>query len=57
MKKGEVQLNHVASRDQAADIFTKALPTELFNNCKMKLGIKDGRDLSLREDFVEIKLK
>ncbi|GKB52045.1 retrovirus-related pol polyprotein from transposon TNT 1-94 [Tanacetum coccineum] len=53
----EVQLNHVASRDQVADIFTKALPTELFNNFKLMLEMKDGRDLSLREDFVNDKLK
>ncbi|GJW86882.1 retrovirus-related pol polyprotein from transposon TNT 1-94 [Tanacetum coccineum] len=42
IRNGEVQLIHVASRDQVADIFTKALPTELFNYFKMKLGIKDG---------------
>jgi hypothetical protein len=55
VKKGEVQMSHVASRDQAADIFTKALSTELFNNCKMKIEMKDRRDLSLR--VVENKLK
>ncbi|KAJ1691007.1 hypothetical protein LUZ63_015162 [Rhynchospora breviuscula] len=52
IKNGDVQMSHVASRDQAADIFTKALPTELFKNCKTKIGMKDGRDLSLREEFV-----
>nr|GEV43790.1 hypothetical protein [Tanacetum cinerariifolium] len=56
VRKKEAQLIHVASRDQVADIFTKALPTELFNNFKLMLGMKDGGDLSLREDFVN-KLK
>ncbi|GJU66865.1 retrovirus-related pol polyprotein from transposon TNT 1-94 [Tanacetum coccineum] len=42
VKNREVQLIHVASRDQVADIFTKALPTKLFNYFKMKLGMKDG---------------
>ncbi|KAJ3703208.1 hypothetical protein LUZ61_006913 [Rhynchospora tenuis] len=54
IKNGEVQMRHVASRDQAADIFTKALPTELFNNCKTRIGMKDGKNLSLREEFVHV---
>ncbi|GKD74494.1 hypothetical protein Tco_1332776, partial [Tanacetum coccineum] len=57
IRNGEVQLTHVATRDQVADIFTKALPAELFNDFKIMLGMKDGRDLSLREDFVDDKLK
>lgn len=52
IKNREVQLNYVMSRDQAADIFTKALPAELFNLCKQKMGMKDARNLSLREEFV-----
>ncbi|GJU97084.1 hypothetical protein Tco_1326355 [Tanacetum coccineum] len=44
IRNKEVQLNHVMSRDQAADIFTKALPAELFNLCKQKMGMKDARD-------------
>ncbi|GJV97012.1 retrovirus-related pol polyprotein from transposon TNT 1-94 [Tanacetum coccineum] len=52
IRNRDVQLTHVMSRDQAADIFTKALPAELFNLCKQKMGMKDARDLSLREEFV-----
>ncbi|GJU33295.1 retrovirus-related pol polyprotein from transposon TNT 1-94 [Tanacetum coccineum] len=52
MGNRDVQLTHVMSRDQAADIFTKALPAELFNLCKQKMGMKDARDVSLREEFV-----
>nr|GEW30017.1 retrovirus-related Pol polyprotein from transposon TNT 1-94 [Tanacetum cinerariifolium] len=48
----DVQLTHVMSRDQAADIFIKALQAELFNLCKQKMGMKDERDVSLREEFV-----
>nr|GEV66526.1 hypothetical protein [Tanacetum cinerariifolium] len=57
VRNGEVQLIHVASRYQVTDIFMKALLTDLFNYFKMKLGMKDGRDLSLREEFVKDKLK
>ncbi|GJQ99145.1 retrovirus-related pol polyprotein from transposon TNT 1-94 [Tanacetum coccineum] len=52
IRNRDVQLTHVMSRDQAADIFTKALPAELFNLCKQKMGMKDARDVSLREEFV-----
>lgn len=45
VKKGSVELVHVASRDQVADIFTKPLPTVLLENCKKLLGIKDGRNI------------
>ena len=51
-KEGNVRMSHVASRDQVADIFTKSLPKELFENFKMMIGMKDGRCLSLREEFV-----
>nr|GEW86789.1 hypothetical protein [Tanacetum cinerariifolium] len=52
IRNREVQLTHVMSRDQAADIFTKALSAELFNLCKQKIGMKDARDVRLREEFV-----
>ncbi|GKA02085.1 concanavalin A-like lectin/glucanase [Tanacetum coccineum] len=54
IRNREVRLNHVMSRDEAADIFTKALPAELFNICKQKMGMKDARDLSLRKEFPEV---
>ncbi|GKE45852.1 retrovirus-related pol polyprotein from transposon TNT 1-94, partial [Tanacetum coccineum] len=38
--------------ERTADIFTKELPAELFNICKQKMGMKDARDVSLREEFV-----
>ncbi|GJT73830.1 retrovirus-related pol polyprotein from transposon TNT 1-94 [Tanacetum coccineum] len=44
IRNRDVQLTHVMSRDQAANIFTKALPAELFNLCKQKMGMKDARD-------------
>ncbi|GKC17542.1 retrovirus-related pol polyprotein from transposon TNT 1-94 [Tanacetum coccineum] len=46
IRKRDVQLTHVMSHDQAADIFTKALLAELFNFCKQKIGTKDARDVS-----------
>jgi hypothetical protein len=46
-------MSHVARHDQVADIFTKALPTELFNNYKINIKLKDGKYLSLREEFVK----
>jgi hypothetical protein len=52
-----MRLNHVASHDQVADIFTKPLSTVLLDKCKMTVGMKDERDLSLRAKFMENKLK
>ena len=57
IREGSVKLNHVASHDQVADMFTKPLPTVLLDKYKMAIGIRDGRSLSLREEFVENKLK
>ncbi|GKC23422.1 hypothetical protein Tco_1025572 [Tanacetum coccineum] len=51
LRNRDVQLTHVMSHDQAADIFTKALLAKLFNLCKKKMGMKDARDVSLREEF------
>jgi hypothetical protein len=47
----------VQSNDQAADIFTKALPKPLFENYKQMLGMMKERDLSLREDVESSKLQ
>nr|GEY24548.1 retrovirus-related Pol polyprotein from transposon TNT 1-94 [Tanacetum cinerariifolium] len=55
VRNGKVQLTLMATRDQVADIFTKAHPAELFNDFKMMLRMKDGRDLRLREDFFDDK--
>ena len=43
VKNGEVEMTHVASRDQVADIFTKPLPGELFEKFKKLLGMREGR--------------
>jgi uncharacterized spore protein YtfJ len=50
IKDEEVRVVHVQNNDQVADIFTKALPKPLFENCKQMLGMMKERDLSLRED-------
>ncbi|KAJ4788299.1 polyprotein [Rhynchospora pubera] len=42
VKDGDVELTHVASRDQVADIFTKPLGAELFNRFKKLLGMSAG---------------
>lgn len=53
VKEGNLRMIHVVSRDQVADIFTKPLPTVLLENVKMMIGMKDGKSLSLREEFVK----
>ncbi|GJZ83820.1 hypothetical protein Tco_0648993 [Tanacetum coccineum] len=53
----DMRLNHVASCDQIPNTFAKMLPTESFNNFDIIFGTKDGRDLSLKEEFVDDKLK
>ena len=50
VKMKNIRVVHVKTQDQAADIFTKALAKPLFENCKQMLGMKDIRDLKLRED-------
>jgi hypothetical protein len=41
VKNGDVEMTHMESHDQAADIFTKLLPAELFNKFKKLLGIRE----------------
>ena len=45
VKKGSVELVHVASQDQVADIFTKPLPKVLFDKYKKMIGMMDGRNI------------
>ena len=45
VKKGSVELVHVASQDQVADIFTKPLPKVLFEKYKKMIGMMDGRSI------------
>ncbi|GMI79370.1 cysteine-rich RLK (RECEPTOR-like protein kinase) 8 [Hibiscus trionum] len=45
VKEGNVELVHVASRDQVADIFTKPLPKVLLDKCKKMIGMMDGRSI------------
>ena len=39
VKNGDMEMTHVASRDQVMDIFTKLLPEELFEKFKKLLGM------------------
>jgi len=41
VKEGNVELEHVESCAQVADMFTKPMPSFLFENDKMILGMKD----------------
>ena len=45
VKEGNVELEHVESRAQAAYMFTKSLPFSLFENNKMILGMKDKKNI------------
>jgi len=45
VKEGNVEMVHVGSRDQIADLFTQPLPIVLFNNYKNLIGMKDGRSI------------
>ena len=53
VKNGKVKMIHISSHDQVANIFTKPLPTSLFENLKKMIRMKDLKGLSLREDFVK----
>nr|KYP55970.1 Retrovirus-related Pol polyprotein from transposon TNT 1-94 [Cajanus cajan] len=45
IREGKVELEHVESRAQAADIFTKPPPTTLLENCKRLIGMRDGKSI------------
>ncbi|KAL4366274.1 hypothetical protein GQ457_05G025610 [Hibiscus cannabinus] len=45
VKERNVELVHVASQDQVADIFTKPLPKVLMDKCKKMIGMMDGRSI------------
>jgi len=45
VKEGNVELEHVKSRAQVADMFTKSLPSSLFENNKIILGMKDKKNI------------
>jgi len=45
VKEGNVKLEHVESRAQAAYMFTKPLPSSLFENNKMILIMKDKKSI------------
>jgi len=45
VKKESVELVHVASQDQVADIFIKLLPKVLFDEYKKMIGTMDGRNI------------
>lgn len=47
-------MSHVASHDQVADIFTKPLPTVLFENFKKMIGMRDRKGLNLREEIYHL---
>ena len=45
VKEGSVELRHVASKDQAADIFTKPLSREVFERGRKMIGMLDRRSI------------
>ncbi|KAE8655248.1 hypothetical protein F3Y22_tig00117034pilonHSYRG01564 [Hibiscus syriacus] len=53
VKEKEIELVHVKSEYQAADIFTKSLSTRLLEKMRNLLGMKDIRELSLRRGVGE----
>ena len=54
IKRGEVSVVKVTSKEQAADILTKALPKASFEEGKRKLGMCRLGDLSIEEGCCEM---
>jgi hypothetical protein len=48
VKKKNVELIHVTSEDQVADILTKPLPTMKFEKFKKLLGMKDEKEIKFK---------
>ena len=42
-KEGSVELEHVGSKEQIADIFTKPLPTTSFQEFRKLFGMREGK--------------
>jgi len=40
VKEENVEMVHIGSREQVADMFTKSLPIMLFNSCKKLIGMR-----------------
>ena len=45
VKEGSVELLHVVSQDEVADIFTKPLPKVLFEKYKKMISMTNGRSI------------
>ena len=48
VKKNEVEVLHVKTGDEVADIFTKHFKIDTFRKFKSPLGMIDGREFGLR---------
>jgi hypothetical protein len=48
VKEKKVELIHVGSEDQVADIFTKPLSTMKFEKFKNLLGMKDVKEIKFK---------
>ena len=57
VKDGSIKLKHVASKDQAADILTKALSKEIFDRGKKMLGMMDRRNIWIYGGVLLVKFK
>lgn len=52
VKTKEVELHHVSSRDQIADIFTKSLKSDAFHHLKKKFDVQVRGEISLRKEII-----
>ena len=44
-QNGEIEVQQIRSSDNLADLFTKALPTSLFEKLRYKIGMRPLRDI------------
>ena len=56
VKEVSVELRHVASRNQTADIFTKPLSKEIFDRGKKLIGMMDRRNILVYREVLLNKL-
>ncbi|KAK2422721.1 hypothetical protein QL285_033232 [Trifolium repens] len=48
-KNGEISIQQIRSCDNLADLFTKSLPSRIFEKLVQKIGLRRGRDNCLVE--------
>ena len=51
-KSGEIDVQQICSSDNLIDLFTKSLPTSIFKKLTHKIGMRQLKDIGMRENML-----